>query len=337
MTDRILLTGAGGFVGSHTLAHILTNTDWHVVCLDSFRHKGKTDRLTVMLDNHPDWRTRMTVITHDLAAPISHQMTHRIGDVSAIINMAAESHVDRSITDPVPFFMNNAALAINMLEYARMVRPKIFVQISTDEVYGPCPTGMYAEWASILPSNPYAASKAAQEAAAIAWWRTYGVPVVITNTMNNFGEMQDPEKLIPMVIKNVRSGNIVPIYSNNAFVGSRSYLHARNHADAILYLIENTTPAAYVDGNMVSKPDRYNIVGDEEVTNLAMAQRVADIVGQPLRYELVDFHAARPGHDRRYAIDGSKLRSLGWRAPVDFEASLESTVRWMIDHPEWLL
>lgn len=349
MSKRALLTGAGGFIGAHTLAHVMHNTDWHLVCLDSFRHKGKTDRIAEMLEAHDDWRSRVTVITHDLVAPISPQLQRRIGDVNYILNVASESHVDRSITDPVPFVKNNVDVALNMLEYARSVWNLVdgnttpppdtyFMQISTDEVYGAAPIGYdHAEWSPILPSNPYSASKAAQEAVCISYWRTYGMPLIITNTMNNFGEMQDTEKFVPMLIKDIFQGKQVGIHGNKEHIGSRFYLHARNHADALLWLIKNTKPAVYHDSPEIVMPDRYNVVGDTEVSNLEMAQTIAEMLGKPLDYKLIDFHATRPGHDRRYALDGSKLKAMGWKPPVNFTDSLRSTIEWTLERPEWML
>lgn len=335
---RALLTGAGGFIGAHTLAHIMHNTDWELVCTDSFRHKGKTDRIEEMLTAHPDWRERCIIITHDLVAPFSEQMIKRIGHIDYILNVASESHVDRSITDPVDFTRNNVDLILNMLEYARKIQPEVFMQISTDEVYGAAPIGSdHKEWSPILPSNPYSASKAAQEAIAIAYWRTYGVPVVITNTMNNFGEMQDCEKFIPNVMKKLYLGERVTIHGTPEYIGSRFYLHARNHADALLFIIKNLPPTMYADTAGIIKPSRYNVVGNVEANNLEIAELIAELMGKKLDYELVDFHHTRPGHDRRYALDGNKLFDRGWKPPVDFKESMKHTVDWSLERPDWLL
>jgi len=291
-----------------------------------------------MLTAHPDWHARTRVIMHDLNAPISAQLMDQIGPVDYILNIASESHVDRSIDYPVPFVTNNTNLILNMLEYAREVKPNVFMQISTDEVYGAAEPGKnHAEWAPILPSNPYSASKAAQEAIAISYWRTYNVPIVITNTMNNFGEMQDTEKFIPMIMKRLLNGQKVGIHGNAERIGSRYYLHARNHADALLYIINNLPPTMYEDSDKVVYPSRYNVVGDTEVDNLEMAKLIARFMGKKLDYELIDFHATRPGHDRRYALDGTKLKSLGWEPPVAFEESLKRTVDWTMERKEWLL
>lgn len=335
--NRLLLTGGGGFIGGHTFAHIMHNTDWHVVIIDSFRHKGKTDRIAEMIESHPDWRERLTVITHDLKAPFSEQLVERIGHIDYVINMASESHVDRSITDPREFIENNVHLTLTMLEYIRKNPVKKFIQISTDEVYGPAPDGHnHKEGEPHRPSNPYSASKAAQEDICYSYWRTYDLPICITNTMNIIGEMQDPEKYLPMVIKSVQLNRKLTIHASadGKKIGSRYYLHARNQADALLFLLKNVDFPKYSSGMEIG---RYNVVGEYEINNLELALLVASIMGKKLRYELVDFHSSRPGHDLRYALDGSKLEALGWKAPLSFEDSLENTVNWTLAHPEWLL
>lgn len=326
----VLMTGVAGFIGSHTVEHFLANTDWDIVGLASFRHSGDPLRLDVFdLD-------RVKIHRADLTAPISPRLIDRIGKVDYVLNLAAESHVDRSIDTPRPFIENNVSLAISMLEYAREIRPKAFIQISTDEVYGAAPTGvLHEEWSPILPSNPYSASKAAQEAIAVSYWRTFGVPVIITNTMNNFGERQDCEKFVPKVIKQVYNSDRVTIHGRVGNIGSRFYLHARNHADALLYILNHLPPAAYHEDG-VDRPDRYNICGEREIDNLSLARMIAGYMNKTLNYDLEDFHSQRPGHDRRYALDGSKISSLGWVPKIPLEESLERTINWTLKNPEWL-
>lgn len=336
MTNRLLLTGASGFIGSHFLEHVLTNTDWHVVCIASWQHKGTPERIEEVLRGNPEWRHRVTVITHDLTSPIPERTKKRIGQCEYIVNFAAESHVDRSIEEPMPFIKNNVDLALNMLEFAREYPCKSFVQISTDEVYGVAPDGVnHTEWSPIIPSNPYSASKAAQEAIAVSYWRSFGVPVVITNTMNNFGEMQDAEKYVSQLIRKIAAGETVTVHGREGYIGSRYYLHARNHADAVLYILKNLPPRPYTEDDTIM-PDRYNVVGDVEMDNLSIAQLVAGMMDKELKYELTDFHKTRPGHDRRYALDGSKLKSLGWIPPLDFNTSLKRCIDWTLKHPLWL-
>jgi len=334
---RVLLTGAGGFIGSHVLRHLLTQTDWHVVATDSFRHKGKTDRIVTQTgDLHgPQVAQRLTVITHDLAAPVSAQMQLRIGHVDYVIAMASASHVDRSIEDPAGFVRNNVDVALSTLEYCRAAAPDHVILISTDEVYGPVPRGHagHPEWAPTVPSNPYSASKAAQEAIAISYWRTYGLPLTIVNCMNLIGETQDPEKYLPSLIANISTGREVTVHGTPDDIGTRHYLHARNLADALLYIFRFLPQEAFP---CADRPSRFNIASADQVSNLELAEMVAAIIGKPLRYRLTDFHSTRPGHDPHYGLDPAKLTAAGWKPPVPFTQSLEHTVRWTIDHPEWM-
>ena len=259
---RVLLTGIGGSISAHFLRHLLVNTDWDIIGTDSFRHKGWTDRVSQVLkegyqnepaDSDPGenweeerpWKERLTVITHDLTAPFSEIMKEKMGHIDYIISMASLSDVEASIKDPVPFVQNNVNLTLNLLEYAREVKPEKFVLISTDEVYGPIEqkdSPKTKEWDAIVPSNPYAASKACQEAIAISYWRAYGVPLLITNTMNNFGQLQQGSKFPAMIQKLVQEGEQVKIHGVAGKIGSRSYIHSRNFADAILFLLKNVPP-----------------------------------------------------------------------------------------------
>ncbi len=199
---------------------------------------------------------------------------------------------------------------------------------STDEVFGPAgPEVAFKEWDRYNSSNPYAATKAGGEELALAYANTYKLPVFITHTMNVFGERQHPEKFIPKVVRHVVRGLTMPIHSDPSRTkpGSRFYIHARNVADAVLFLLEHGEPR-----------EKYNIVGEREVDNLTLAQMIARVIGKPLKYELIDFHNSRPGHDLRYALDGSKLAAMGWSHPKEFEASLAKCVRWMLERPEYL-
>lgn len=353
MTKRILLTGASGFVGSHVLRHILTTTDWEVVCPVTFRHKGLSDRLVTAMEDQD--QSRVTVVQTDLTAPISKVTAHKFGDINYILNVASESHVDRSIEEPAAFIQSNVALITNILDYARTLENlEVFLQVGTDEVYGPAEAGTkHREWVDLhKPSNPYAASKAAQEAIAFSYWRTYDLPLVTTNTLNILGETQSNEKMFMKTLKSVMDGTSMTIHASpEGVVGSRFYIHARNQADALVYLIKHLAipdnqilnddvtgeveSLRYSQGGTVHP--KYNVVGETEVDNLTLANMIADAAGKPLKYELVDFHSSRPGHDLRYALDGDKLAALGWVAPVPFDQTVKSIVDWTLEHPEWLL
>lgn len=343
---KILLTGAGGFVGHHTLAHLLKTTNWDFVVTDSFRHQGTTARLRAIFEELPQFRSRVKVVVHDLRVPFDKVTTDEIGNCDAVINMASESHVDRSIEEPRVFIENNINLILTMAEWARYQdNLKIFVQISTDEVYGPAPKGTFhSEWDSICPSNPYSASKAGQEAIAISYWRTYDLPLIVTNTMNIIGERQDVEKFVPRIIDCLSKGHKVPVHAqlldNKWISGSRFYLHARNQADALRFLIEKhlTLDTRYSHG--LNKPPKFNVVGDREIANDDMVELIAGFMG--IRdtgniIEYVNVEGTRPGHDLRYALDGEKISNLGWIAPVTFEESIKRTVKWTLANKNWLL
>lgn len=335
---RVLLTGAGGAIGCHVIAHFMANTDWEIVATDSFRHKGYYDRITRVCRNHPEWLERIQIIAHDLNAPFTNRQINEIGEIDYLINLASRSDVQNSIEDPAGFARNNTELILNILEYAREVKPKVFIQFSTDEVYGPAlkDSSGHKEWDKIVPSNPYSASKAAQEAYCIAWWRSYDIPLIITNTMNNFGEMQAPSKFPAMVQTKIQKGEKVQVHSSSdGQIGTRYYLHSRNAADAILFILNKTKPTLHNPG-YIDLPDRYNIVGDVQLDNLELAQMIAKLMGKKLNYELVDFHTHNPGHDLHYGLNGSKLAKLGWKAPLDFEKSLKNTIDWQQRNKEWL-
>lgn len=336
MTKRLLLTGVGGSIGCHVLAHVLKNTDWEVVGVDSFRHKGLTDRVVEVMGRDYEHIERVNVLIHDLTAPISDMLARRIGQVDYVVNCASLSDVHDSIVNPVPFVQHNVAVALNMLEWARSAKPQVFLQISSDEVYGPTDgRTLHPEWSPIVPSNAYSASKASQEAVAISYWRSYGVPLILVNLMNNFGEMQSPSKFPAIVQRKVRRGETVDIHTTAGEIGSRCYLHSRNCADALLFLLKNWEPDQHAVG-VPDRPDRFNVVGDRQLSNLALAQMIASFIGKPLAFRVVPAAESRPGHDIHYGLDGGKLAALGWRSPLSLEESMRRTVAWYEQHPEWL-
>jgi len=319
---KILLSGASGMVGSHVLKYLLENTDHDFICVCGWEHKGEPEKVLWAIKGYKE---RVKIVTHDLSKPFTLRVEQAIGQVDYILNIASDSHVDRSITDPVDFIQNNVNLCLTMLEYARKVKPKLFLQFSTDEVMGVAKEGVnHKEWEPHIPSNPYAASKAAQEDIAIAYWRTYGVPVVITNTMNVYSDRQDWEKFIPLCVKKILTGEEIQIhaYPGATKAGSRYYIHADSVAEAISFLI-GKTPSMYPDSD---RPDRYNIVGDIEMDNLSLALIIGKTLGKKVLYKLVDFHTSRPGHDQRYALDGTKLANMGWKPTANFAQKIQETV-----------
>ena len=262
-------------------------------------------------------------------------MVHNIGKVDIILHVAAGSHVDRSIDDPMSFVYDNVVGTVNLLNFARKYHPQAqFFYFSTDEVFGPAPKGVfYAENDRYNSGNPYAASKAAAEEMCVAFANTYRMNMKITHTMNIFGERQHPEKFIPKVVSKILKDEVIHIHSDKTktIPGQRFYIHARNVADGVLYVLNNTQVPT-------GEAQKYNIVGEKEVNNLELAQMIANIIGKPLKYELVDFHSSRPGHDLRYALSGEKMKALGWVPPFSFEKSLETTIKWTLTRKDsWLI
>jgi dTDP-glucose 4,6-dehydratase len=243
--------------------------------------------------------------------------------------MAAETHVDNSIKFPKLFIDNNITSTLNMLEYAKTLpNLKMFFYFSTDEVFGPAlGDTLFKEWDRHKPTNPYSASKSAAEQICIAYENTFKLPLMIVNVMNAFGERQHVEKFIPLCIKKLLNNEKIYIHSypDKKTAGTRFYIHARNIAAAVLFLINNGTIG-----------EKYNISGEREVSNLEMAQMIAKCMNKELDYELVDFHSNRPGHDLRYGLDGTKLFSMGFELPVNFEESLQNMVKWTLENQKWL-
>ena len=338
---RVLITGGAGFIGSHLIEHTLLTTDWDVVVLDGLTYAGDVARMTDSIYFEP---ARVEVYWHDLRSPMGKILKKKIGHIDYIINMASNSHVENSLVDPVPFIHSNVMLVCHMLEYAREIQPEKFIQVSTDEVYGNAPEQYsHKEWDVIAPSNPYAGSKAAQEAIAYSYWRSYGVPVAITNTMNNFGERQDIEKFVPMVVKKLLDGETIqvhaePIHDNLGAIegwksGSRVWLHARNHADALIWMLKNIDFNKHPEHERLT---RYNVAGEREIGNDEIVQMVAKILNVKPKMEYLDFHSSRPGHDLRYSLDGTKLREDGWVAPLSIDESFEKAVLWTVENQHWL-
>lgn len=332
MSRRILITGAAGFIGHHIVDHFLKCTNYELILLDRLDCSGSVIRFqeSATFQEH---KKRCTWVWWDLKAPLNESVIRSIGPVDIVLHLAAASHVDRSIQDPVSFVMDNVVGTANLLDYVRGFEKKPwFFYFSTDEVFGPVALSDsiwhgFEEYDPHHSMNPYAATKSGAEQLCLAYENTYGVPVTIVRCMNNFGERQHVEKFIPNTIRKVLQGETVQIHSNEekTISGSRFYIHARNTAGAVHFLLTHGT-----------SKEMYHIIGEKEVSNLEMAQSIAQTIGLPLKYEMVDFHSSRPGHDLRYMMSGEKMRQMGWKIPVSFEDSLKKTVLWSLDNKRWL-
>lgn len=332
MKETVLITGGAGFIGHHVVFRMLTDTNYNIIVLDRLDTSGNLNRLHEVLEMNSAWRTRVKFVWHDLKAPINEVLTNQIGDVHYILHLAAGSHVDRSIDYPLEFVMDNVVGTTNLLDYSRTCIKdtlKLFLYFSTDEVFGPASEGVaYKEWDRYNSGNPYSASKAGAEELCLAYCNTYRMPIIITHTMNVFGIRQHPEKFIPLLIQKVRDGEKVTIHSNpsKTKAGSRFYINTEDVASAILFLIDNHEIG-----------DKYNIVGEREIDNLELAETVASIMGKPLKYEMVDFHSSRPGHDLRYALCGEKMKKMGWAPEQSVTERLREVIDWSLRNNHWLL
>jgi dTDP-glucose 4,6-dehydratase len=342
MSKQVLITGGAGFIAHHIIKRILTTTDWNVVSLDRLDCSGNLNRLADMLqDIDVDQRRRLRIVWHDLKAEVNSMIASDIGPIDYILHLAAGSHVDRSITYPMEFVMDNTVGTVNLLEYARKYLPSLerFVYFSTDEIFGVAPPGVsYKEYDRYNSTNPYSASKAAAEEFCVAYENTYKMPIMITHTMNVFGERQHPEKFIPMCIQRARDGEKIYIHSDptKTHAGTRMYIHAGDVADGLMFIL--SLPSTYKHQNDYGNAHcpKFNLVGTEEIDNLSLAKMIAAAVGKDLVYEMVDFHSSRPGHDLRYALDGGLLKSLGWQPKVKLSQRIQGMVEWTLKNDRWL-
>jgi dTDP-glucose 4,6-dehydratase len=356
MSKRVLLTGASGSIGAQFIIHFMENTDWEIVALDSFRHKGYRDRLVRIYVDHPEWKSRIHEFQHDLVCPISPELQASMGPVDIILHLAALSDVFFSVENPVYVVKNNVDSTLTMLEYARAVKPEAFLYFSTDEVYGPvtwgeCTDGKCDDWnteeatahkhlvghkegEAHRPSNAYAASKAASESICRAWWRSYDVPLIITNTMNNFGEMQSSSKFPAIIQNKIERGEKITIHGNDKEIGTRFYIHSRNVADAVIHILSK--PVHHHDIGQLDEPDQYHIVGAKPLDNLQLAKTIARLMGADFEYELQDFHRDNPAHDIHYGLQDNKLRPAGWKQPMSDDESFKQTIEWQKQNEEWM-
>jgi dTDP-glucose 4,6-dehydratase len=323
--ETILITGGCGFIGSHFVEHILKNTEWDINIIDKMSYASKDFKRLNSLSQ----KDRFNIYTWDLICPVSEGLINMLSATTIIVHMAAETHVDNSITQPEFVIKNNIMSTVNILEFSRKLRYlRTFFYFSTDEVYGPAlGDKMYTEDERHNPTNPYSASKSGAEQICMAYYNTFSIPLIRINVMNAFGEKQHVEKFIPKVIKSILENKTVQIHSypDKIKTGTRFYIHARNIAAGVLFLLEK--------GNV---GECYNLVGEKEVSNLDLALQISKIMNKELKFELVDFHSDRPGLDLRYGLDGSKMDNMGWKLPVNFEKGLQKTVEWTLENKDWL-
>jgi dTDP-glucose 4,6-dehydratase len=311
---RILVTGGAGFIGSNFVRYMLnTYPEVHIINLDALTYAGNRENLTDLEDEprhlfyHGDIRDREVV-------------DNLMSNVDAVVNFAAETHVDRSIHEAGDFLQTDVMGTFTLLESAKKHNIERFLYISTDEVYGSIDDGSFKEVDPLKPSSPYSASKAGGDLLTHSYFVTYGLPVVVTRSSNNFGPYQYPEKLIPFFVTNAIDDKPLPLYGDGLNV--RDWLYVVDNCAAIDMVLRK--------GDI---GESYNIGGDCELTNIDITHRILDILGKP--ESLIQPVKDRPGHDRRYSVDTAKIRKLGWGPSPDFQPLLETTVKWYVDNEAW--
>jgi len=332
--NKILITGGAGFIGSAVVRQYIAETDFTVINLDKLTYAGNLQSLTAVSGNH---QYRFEKV--DICDAVEVARVFREHQPDVVMHLAAESHVDRSITGPAAFMQTNIVGTYILLEAARTYwnglegEHKVgfrFHHISTDEVFGSLgESGLFTEETPYEPNSPYSASKAASDHLVRAWHHTYGLPVITTNCSNNYGPYHFPEKLIPLMILNAVNGKPLPVYGNGDNI--RDWLYVDDHARALRLVLEKGKPG-----------ETYNIGGFNEKTNLEVVRTICEILDE-LRPQnapyarLITFVKDRPGHDHRYAIDAGKIaRELGWRPSETFETGLRKTVLWYLENAEWV-
>jgi dTDP-glucose 4,6-dehydratase len=331
--SRVIVTGGAGFIGSAVVRLLAGQEGAEVLNLDKLTYAGNLETLRSVA-NLPNYQFEKADIADRAAMDAifaRFRPTH-------VMHLAAESHVDRSITGAADFIQTNIVGSFTLLEAARAYWSELdaqakadfrFLHVSTDEVYGSLgPDGLFEETTPYDPSSPYSASKAASDHLANAWMRTYGLPVVISNCSNNYGPFQFPEKLIPLIILNALDGKPLPVYGDGSNI--RDWLFVEDHARALWTIVNKGRPG-----------EKYNVGGRNERTNLSVVQTICDVLDELVpaakpRRDLITFVTDRPGHDHRYAIDATKLETeLGWTAQENFESGIRRTVRWYLDNDWW--
>ena len=329
MTDHLpqaphlLVTGGAGFIGSELVRQVMARRDGtRITVLDKLTYAGNRANLADV-ERDEEQAARFAFVEGDIAD--RETVNRLVPDVDAVVNVAAETHVDRSILDPEAFLRTGVIGVHVLLEAVKRTkaggRPVRFLQVSTDEVYGDIPEGRSREADALAPRSPYAAAKAASEHLVHAYHATFGIDAVITRGSNTYGPHQHPEKLVPLFTTNALAGEPLPMYGDGMQV--RDWLHVRDHASGIDFVLHNGDAG-----------EAYNVAGGTELPNREVIARLLEAAARD--WSLVRTVPDRPGHDRRYAMDGSKLAALGWRPEVPFDRGLAETVAWYRDHPDWV-
>ena len=309
---RVLITGLG-FVGKHIVEYFLQNTDWEIIIFT--KHISK-------LNNK-----RISIFEIDLTNEIPDKVLNEVGEIDYIYHLAADTDIENSIVNPINSILTNVKITLNILEFARKIKPKIFFNCSSNECFGPSIDGIaFKERNYHYPPSPYSCGKSCQENIGITYYNTYKVNVVTIHLMNCIGDNQNPKKLIPTIIRKILNNEEVSLLANEdlTVASSRTYLHASNIAAALLHI----TKLGYYGY------EEWNVGGDVELNNLKLAQMISSILGKPLKYKFVNVNSGRPGHDMQYLMDSSKLFNSGFKYPISIEDSIISIVNHFLENSQ---
>lgn len=341
--QKILVTGGAGFIGHHMIRRLLKHPEYEIVSLDRLDFSGNLNRISELSEEFSKTTmSRLILVHHDLKAEINTQLVKQLGNIDYIIHMAAGSHVNRSIENPMLFVMDNVVGTCNLLNYAKDYLPNLkkFINFGTDEVFGSAPDGVdFSEYDRYNSRSPYSASKAGAEELCVAYENTYGTPVYCTHTMNVFGERQLSEKYIGILMRKILADELVTIHchpEDSSRSGLRHWIHAADVADATKFIMDLPENFQRHPLRGEATCPKFNIVGQKEYSNLEVAQKVADILGRPLKYEMVSYDMQRPGHDFKYSLNGEYMKSLGWEPKIDFDKRLEQVVIWTLKNSRWM-
>jgi dTDP-glucose 4,6-dehydratase len=338
----VLVTGGAGFIGHHMIRRLLKHPEYNIVSLDRLDFSGNLNRLAELgQEFDSETMKRLRIIHHDLKSEINTTLAAQLGNIDYIIHMAAGSHVNRSIINPSLFVMDNVVGTCNILEYARKFLPNLekFINFGTDEIFGCAEADVkFREYDRYNSRSPYSASKAGAEELCVAYENTYGMPIYCTHTMNVFGERQLSEKYIGIVIRKLLLDEEISVHCDpqtGTKSGLRHWIHAADVADATMFIMGLPHKQFELADPTFTCP-KFNIVGEQEISNLDVALTIANILGRSLKYRMVSYDLQRPGHDFRYALNGEYMKRLGWETKFSFNERIKQVVDWTVKHDWWL-
>ena len=341
MSKKILITGGAGFIGHQALEKFLKLTDYSILIMDRLSYAGDLNRINDIISEVGDQsKSRIEFVYHDLKAPLSDELLKKLGGTNIVLHIGASSHVTRSVENPSIFVQDNVVGTFNLLEAARKLDSlELFYYFSTDEVFGPSDEDVkFKEWDRYNSKNPYSATKAAGEELTIAYSNTYSIPSLITHCCNVYGQRQNNEKFIPNTIKKILSKEKIIVHTDeNNVPGSRYYIHNEDLAESIVFLTTNHEEVRSESIKQYQKePAKINITGDSLITNLEVVEMIGNDLKMKFEYELENKDSLRPGHDIKYGLDNTLIKSINGHHDREFKMGISDVVNWYLKNKNWL-